>query len=95
MKTIELEVQGMTCGSCVNHVTHALEPIDGVSSVTVDLPTGRVRVAGDLTQGSQPLVAALSAAGYPARLVAEDGAKTAGASPARDKPSGGGCCGGQ
>ena len=36
MKTIELQVQGMSCGSCVKHVTEALRPVEGVSDVAVD-----------------------------------------------------------
>lgn len=26
MSTIDLQVEGMSCGSCVNHVTQALQP---------------------------------------------------------------------
>lgn len=67
MNTIDLEVQGMSCGSCVKHVTQALQPLAGVSGVEVDLASGHVRVSGELPQGGGPLVSALNAAGYPAR----------------------------
>jgi hypothetical protein len=30
MKTIDLQVEGMSCGSCVKHVTQALQPLPGV-----------------------------------------------------------------
>ncbi|MPV70468.1 heavy-metal-associated domain-containing protein [Burkholderia sp. BE17] len=70
MNTIELEVQGMSCGSCAKHVTAALKPLSGVNDVDVDLDTGRVRVGGELAQGSDPLVSALVQAGYPAHVVA-------------------------
>lgn len=70
MNTIDLEVQGMSCGSCVKHVTQALKPLPGVSGVDVDLHAGRVRVHGDLAQGSDALVSALEAAGYPAQVAA-------------------------
>lgn len=69
MNTIDLEVQGMSCGSCVKHVTHLLQELTGVSNVEVDLQSGRVRVDGELSQGSAPLASALTAAGYPARPV--------------------------
>lgn len=86
MTTIHLEVQGMSCGGCVKSVTAALTPLPGVNSVEVDLPTGHVTVNGDLAQGADPLVLALTAAGYPAKLTGSTMA-TAGA-----KKSGG-CCG--
>lgn len=70
MTTIDLEVQGMSCGSCVAHVKKALQPLAGVRDVSVDLTAGQVRVAGDLGAGAAPIVAALAAAGYPAREIA-------------------------
>lgn len=70
MSTIDLEVQGMSCGSCVKHVTQALQALTGVSGVDVDLPSGHVRVSGDFPQGSDAAIAVLSTAGYPAQLAA-------------------------
>ena len=37
MSEINLNVSGMTCGSCVKHVTNALKALDGVVDVNVDL----------------------------------------------------------
>ncbi|MGE4334353.1 MAG: heavy-metal-associated domain-containing protein [Pigmentiphaga sp.] len=71
MNMIDLQVEGMSCGSCVKHVTQALQPLPGVRGVEVDLPSGRVRVSGDLAQGSSPLLTALTDAGYPAKLATE------------------------
>ena len=71
MSTIDLQVDGMSCGSCVKHVTQALQPLPGVRGVEVDLPSGRVRVSGELAQGSAPLLMALTDAGYPAQLATE------------------------
>lgn len=68
MNTVELDVQGMTCGSCVKHVTKALQSVPGVSHVDVDLANGRARVQGDLPTGAQPLIAALASEDYPAQL---------------------------
>lgn len=86
MNIIHLQVEGMSCGSCVKHVTEALQPLPGVSGVEVDLQSGQVRVSGDLPQGSDPLVSALTSAGYPAKLF------TSAASIQQPKKSGGGCC---
>ena len=86
MSTVHLEVQGMSCGGCVKSVTAALTRLPGVSTVDVDLQSGHVTVNGDLTQGGDQLVLALTAAGYPAKLTS-----AMSASPAAKKS--GGCCG--
>ena len=86
MSTIHLEVQGMSCGGCVKSVTAALTQLPGVSTVDVDLHAGHVTVNGDLPQGGDPLVLALTAAGYPAKLVS-----AMPAAPGVKKV--GGCCG--
>lgn len=94
MTTVELEVQGMTCGSCVKHVTKALQAVPGVTHVEVDLARGRARVDGDLQAGGAPLIAALAGEDYPATLASN-------AAPAKPVKSGGchtgqgskgGCC---
>ncbi|HYQ39739.1 MAG TPA: cation transporter [Pseudomonas sp.] len=81
MSSIELDVQDMTCGSCVKHVTEALQSVPGVAAVEVELASGRVRVSG--TPDSAALLAALDEAGYGAQLAD---------TPAAAKT--GGCCGG-
>ena len=42
-----LEVQGMTCPSCIRHVTAALNEVDGVEKVDVKLRDGLVVVQHD------------------------------------------------
>jgi copper chaperone CopZ len=69
MSTIDLQVQGMTCGACVRHVTQALAPITGVDAVDVDLNSGQVRVEGN--PDGAALLAALDEAGYPAQLASQ------------------------
>lgn len=68
MSTIGLDVQGMSGGSCVKHVTQALKPTNGVDDVAVDLQSGHVRVSGTFDAGADHLISALTAAGYPATL---------------------------
>ncbi len=93
MNIIDLEVQGMNCGSCVNHVTQALKPIPGVSTVAVDLKSGHVRVSGSLDAGAERLVSALTEAGYPAKLSSGSAPAHDSSGPAvRAKASRGGCC---
>lgn len=67
MSEIKLAVSGMTCGSCVKHVTSALKQLDGVEDVSVDLATGKVMVTR-ATDKADDLIAALIEEGYPAQL---------------------------
>ena len=63
-----LTVEGMTCGSCVRHVTEALKELDGVGKVDVRLRDGIVVVRHDA--GEAPvdrLIDALRDAGYESR----------------------------
>ncbi|MBT9508656.1 heavy-metal-associated domain-containing protein [Rhodoferax sp.] len=93
MKTIDLEVQGMSCGSCVNHVTQALKLIDGVDDVTVDLSAGHVHVSGTFDAGVDHLVSALTAAGYPAKLAGVSELPSPESGPTVSPKNGrGGCC---
>lgn len=87
MPQINLSVQGMTCGSCVKHVTKALEVLDGVESVHVDLQSGRVQV-GRTTDQSDDLIHALDEEGYPSCLDLDEQS-----APKAQKKSGGCCCG--
>jgi len=77
MKTIELTVEGMTCGSCVKHVKQALQAVPGVVHVEVDLLSGRARVQGDLQAGSTSLIAALAEEDYVANIANESSHATA------------------
>lgn len=71
MNAVELEVKGMTCGSCVSHVKSALQSVPGVTQVEVSLASGRARVEGDF-KGSAPLIAALDSANYEAIVAQGD-----------------------
>ena len=95
MSSIELDVRNMSCGSCVNHVTRALNQVGGVTGVEVDLRSGRVRVQASDAVASTPalttaLVAALDAAGYPAAPAASLAAAAPG-EPASARVGSSGC----
>ncbi|WP_047982411.1 copper chaperone CopZ [Ornithinibacillus contaminans] len=47
MQTLTLDVRGMTCGHCKMSVEGALNEVEGVSNVEVDLTTGNVTVSYD------------------------------------------------
>jgi copper chaperone len=64
-KQTQLNVQGMTCPSCIHHVNAALAELEGVSSVDVRLREGRVLVEHDpVLAPTSELVGALRDAGY-------------------------------
>jgi copper chaperone CopZ len=50
MATTVLTVPDISCEHCVRSVTEALSPINGVQTVSVDLPTKQVTVAYDQSQ---------------------------------------------
>ncbi|WP_080429828.1 heavy metal translocating P-type ATPase [Burkholderia ubonensis] len=68
---IELEIEGMTCASCVARVEKALAGVPGVTRASVNLATERATVdaAGGVTTAQ--LVDAVRQAGYQATPVAE------------------------
>ncbi|WP_413731830.1 heavy-metal-associated domain-containing protein [Sodalis sp. RH20] len=72
MNTVDLDVQGMSCGSCIAKVTDALNELPGVDAVEVHLTTGHVRVRGNFDQGNDPLLSKLQQAGYPALVAGRD-----------------------
>ena len=62
MVTKVYRVNGMTCGGCAKHVEKALRGVEGVSSVTVDLPQGTASVEG--TASLEAMTASVTEAGY-------------------------------
>ncbi len=96
MSTLELNVEGMTCGLCVKHVKKALEAVPGVAHVEVDLASGRAHVDGDLQAGGALLIAALAKEDYKA-TIATDAASTqpvkSGGCHSNPSSKGGCCCG--
>lgn len=59
----ELTVEGMSCGHCVGRVTKSVQDVDGEAKVSIDLPTGKVRV--DSSIALDKIAAAIADAGYP------------------------------
>ena len=59
-----LNVGGMTCGSCVAKIEHALEGSSGVGQVHVDLQQGTVMVSGSAALSRKALESAIRSAGF-------------------------------
>ena len=66
-RVIELDIEGMTCASCVNRVEKKLGKLDGVAaSVNLPLESARVTVPEGITD--QQITATVEAAGYKAKV---------------------------
>ncbi|MBU1247159.1 MAG: heavy-metal-associated domain-containing protein [Proteobacteria bacterium] len=59
----ELQVKGMSCQHCVGSVTKAVETVDGVENVTVDLATGKVTYSGP-DEAATTITANITKAGF-------------------------------
>lgn len=57
-------VRGMTCGHCADAVTRGLRRIDGVSTVEVDVASGRVLVGSTRELTTEEVDAAVIDAGF-------------------------------
>ena len=68
MTTATFTATGMTCQHCVNSVTKEVTELAHVTSVTVDLPTGKIIVDSDAPLLTEEVIAAIDKAGYPAVL---------------------------
>ena len=62
--TIELEIDGMTCASCVSRVEKALAKVPGVTRASVNLATERATVDAAANVSAAQLVDTVKQAGY-------------------------------
>jgi copper chaperone len=69
--TIDLNVDGMTCGHCVHAVTTALKDVPGVREAAVDLDTKSAHVEGEALDAAA-LIAAIEEEGYSAAVAASE-----------------------
>ena len=72
-RTVELDIEGMSCASCVGRIERTLLGIPGVTTATVNLASARARIEYVLgTSEPETLAATISAAGYAAEHVRRD-----------------------
>ncbi|MFM8769175.1 MAG: heavy metal translocating P-type ATPase, partial [Rubrivivax sp.] len=67
-----LNIDGMTCASCVARVERALRKVPGVQAASVNLATEQAQVSTETEADPQVLLAAIQRAGYEASLVQRD-----------------------
>lgn len=78
IKTLDIEVGGMTCASCVRRVEKSLTKVPGVAEANVNLATHRATVHFDPTTASADLLtAAIDKAGYTPGTVIDPNAPVA------------------
>ncbi|MGZ8578010.1 MAG: heavy metal translocating P-type ATPase, partial [Actinomycetota bacterium] len=65
-REVVLDIEGMTCASCVQKVETALGRVEGVDAAAVNLATRTATVRGS-TDAVDPLIRAVATAGYTAR----------------------------
>ena len=71
VKTVKLEIEGMTCGSCAASITTALKKIDGVRTVEISFEQKGGTVEFDPAKANeQAIVEAVNNAGFKAQRVA-------------------------
>ena len=63
MTTTTYQVNGMTCGHCMQSVTNEVKKIEGVTDVDVDLETGAVRITSEAPIDEAAVRAAVDEAG--------------------------------
>lgn len=72
MKTITLNVEGMTCGGCVESITRILENTDGVAKATVSLENKNAVIEFDAAKtGPDALIDAIEEGGFDASRVVD------------------------
>jgi cation-transporting ATPase V len=64
IQTVDLDVDGMTCGSCAARIQKVLQRQPGVAEAEVNYATGRARLSIDETADLAALQAAVEKAGY-------------------------------
>ncbi len=67
-RALALDIEGMTCASCVNRIERYLRKVDGVELANVNLATERASIVARPDVTVDRLIAAVEAAGYEARL---------------------------
>ncbi|MCF1958444.1 copper ion binding protein, partial [Escherichia coli] len=68
--SVQLLIDGMTCASCVSKVHKALQSVDGVENVRVNLAERSALVTGEIDHDA--LVTAIEKAGYGAEIIQDD-----------------------
>lgn len=73
-KTVTLKITGMTCAGCANHVSKALEKVDGILEEEVKFPGDIAIIKYDSDKTNEKdIIAAIEKTGYMAEVIKESG----------------------
>ncbi len=73
MDIVQLDIEGMTCASCVAHVEKAIKTLPGISSATVNLASEKATVSYDTQSADiQAIIKSISDSGYKASPATEN-----------------------
>ena len=65
IKTIRLDIEGMTCQACDSHVAHAAQEVNGVIEATANHTTGKAEVKYDKTKTTKKaIIESINATSY-------------------------------
>ena len=66
MTTLELKIEGMTCGACSKSITTVTSKFDFTSNVDIDhdAGTGKMDISGDFEQNKEKVVTMINRIGY-------------------------------
>lgn len=67
-----IDIEGMTCASCVNRIEKSLTALPGVTAALVNLANGSATIHHDASVAPQSLADTVSAKGYPSHLRTAD-----------------------
>ena len=70
-RRLALDIEGMTCASCVNRIERYLRRTEGVVEANVNLATERASIVAQPQVTVDQLIGAVEAAGYEARLLVD------------------------
>lgn len=87
MKTMRLEISGMTCDHCARTVERAMRSVPGARRVSASYPAGQGEAEVEDAVSARDLIDAVERAGYVARLLSDSTAP--GGPDARDRAGGG------
>ena len=65
------QVSNLSCGSCLAHIQEELQKYQGLGEISADLSKGLVAVDHTADFDKEAIAQAITAAGYPARLLSE------------------------
>ncbi|GAA2842185.1 heavy-metal-associated domain-containing protein [Kribbella solani] len=63
-ETKTFHVLGMTCAHCVRFITEELQTVPGITTIAIDLPTGKLTITTDRPITPTKIQTAVEAAGY-------------------------------